>query len=76
MPIYGDSPMKTKLIVRVTGTRAWQCKHYVFNSIFEFEEHCLKANPKKAKQVNGYIDLPDLCSIMSDCFVVWSYEWA
>ena len=63
------------IIVRVTGTKDWQCKAMVFKTIFDFEDYCLKVAPKKEKAIKDYIDLKDLCSIMSDCFVVYSYEW-
>lgn len=67
--------MTTKLMVRVTGTRDWQCKSFMFDTIFDFEDYCIQANPTKEKHIKDYIDLKDLCSIMSDCFVVYSYEW-
>lgn len=72
---FGVQAMTTKLMVRVTGTRDWQCKSFMFDNIFDFEDHCIQVDPTKEKQIKDYIDIKDLCSTMSDCFVVYSYEW-
>lgn len=64
-----------KLFVSIVGTKDWQCKHMSFDSIFDFEDYCKVYNPKKCKQIEDYVDLKDLCNIMSDRFVTFHYEW-
>ena len=64
-----------KLFISIVGTKDWQCKHMSFNSIFDFEEYCKAYNPKKIKKIDDYVDLKDLCNIMSDCFVTFHYAW-
>jgi hypothetical protein len=64
-----------KIFLSVVGTRDWQCKHMSFDNLFDIEDYAVKVAPSKAKLVADYIDLADLCRIMSDNFTVWHYEW-
>lgn len=64
-----------KLFVSVVGTRDWQCRHIVFDTIFDFEDYCLTYAPHKQKQIKEYGTLQELCTIVSDAFVTFQYEW-
>lgn len=64
-----------KLFVSIVGTRDWQCKHMVFDTIADFEDYCLKYNPDKKKAINEYGTLKELCHIMSDGLVTFHYDW-
>ena len=64
------------LIVSAVGTKDFQCKHMSFKNVFDFEDYCMIHAPKKAKQIQDFIDAEDLCSIMSDCFVTYHCEWS
>lgn len=64
-----------KLFVSIVGTRDWQCKHMSFATIFDFVDYCKLYSPNKSDLIEDYIDLKDLCRIMSDSLVTFHYDW-
>lgn len=64
-----------KLFVSVVGTRDWQCKHMIFNTVADFEDYCLAHAPHKKELINNYGTLKELCEGMSDCFLTFHYDW-